>query len=54
MSKKRNRRPYRTEVPLPKPLPAPTEPGLGPALHALADLLRFVADRLVEIARRLS
>jgi hypothetical protein len=41
-------KPYPIEVPLP---PKPTA-SRGVILRALADLLRFIADGLVELARR--
>ncbi len=49
--KKRKRKPFPIDVP---PPPTPKHPpGQGVVLRALADLLRFVADRLTDLAGRL-
>lgn len=50
MSNRRKRRPKKFPLPAsPAPLPPPHQ---GNVLRALADLLRFVADRLTDLAGR--
>lgn len=50
-TKKRNRQPFPIDLP---PTPTPKRPpGQGVVLRALADLLRFVADRLADLAGRM-
>lgn len=50
----RKKRRYRTQVPVPPtvPISMPRELDQGAALRALAELLRFVADRLIDLSRR--